>query len=158
MKTPSLTGPPRFPRSLGRAPSPLSPPAAGGQRPRPATGGFGAFGALIASSMPAETMEEWRSPWAGSRTNARLSLQWARQGRFHAGGWARKRGNDVVVKGEALARVEAEKRLLSEYRAEYERLVRRADHIDAVRSLVKTHKLAYDEMIRRARTRVQLAA
>jgi hypothetical protein len=62
----------------------------------------------------------------------------------------------VVVKGEALARVEAERRLLSTYRAEYDRLTKRRDHITAVRSLVKSHKRAYDEMIREARERLQV--
>ena len=58
----------------------------------------------------------------------------------------------MIVKGEALIRLEAERRLLGAFRAEYERLLKRADHVHAVRSLVKSHKRAYDAAIQEARS------
>ena len=57
----------------------------------------------------------------------------------------------MIVKGEALVRLEAERRLLRAYRAEYERLVARTDHVRAVRSLVKSHKRAYGVALAEAR-------
>jgi hypothetical protein len=60
----------------------------------------------------------------------------------------------MVVKGEALIRLEAERRLLVRYRAEYERLAGTADHVRAVRSLVLKHKRTYDAMVREARAHV----
>jgi hypothetical protein len=57
----------------------------------------------------------------------------------------------MIVKGEALVRLEAERRLLSAFRREYERLLQRGDHVRAVRSLVKNHKRAYDTAVREAR-------
>jgi len=57
----------------------------------------------------------------------------------------------MIVKGEALVRLEAERRLLSVYRAEYERLLARTDHVRAVRSLVKSHKRAYGVALAEAR-------
>ena len=60
-------------------------------------------------------------------------------------------GGGMIVKGEALIRLEAERRLLSAYRGEYDRLLKRGDHVRAVRSLVKSHKRAYDSAVREAR-------
>jgi hypothetical protein len=57
----------------------------------------------------------------------------------------------MIVKGEALIRLEAERRLLERYRKEYERLRARMEHVRAVLSLVKTHKRAYDDAVREAR-------
>ena len=57
----------------------------------------------------------------------------------------------MIVKGEALIRLEAERRLLVRYQKEYERLVARYEHIRAVLQLVKTHKRAYDDAVREAR-------
>jgi hypothetical protein len=57
----------------------------------------------------------------------------------------------MIVKGEALIRLEAERRLLGAFRAEYERLLDRGDHVRAVRALVKSHKRAYDAAMREAR-------
>jgi len=62
----------------------------------------------------------------------------------------------MIVKGEALVRLEAERRLLGAYRAEYERLLARTDHVRAVRSLVKSHKRAYGEALAGARVRALL--
>jgi hypothetical protein len=60
-------------------------------------------------------------------------------------------GEGMIVKGEALIRLEAERRLLSAYPGEYERLLKRGDHVRAVRALVKSHKRAYDAAVREAR-------
>lgn len=57
----------------------------------------------------------------------------------------------MIVKGEALVRLEAERRLVGAFRAEYERLVKRTDHVRAVRSMVKSHKRAYDTALGEAR-------
>jgi membrane glycosyltransferase len=57
----------------------------------------------------------------------------------------------MIVKGEALIRLEAERRLLAAFRAEYERLLKRTDHVRAVRALVKSHKRAYDVAMSEAR-------
>jgi hypothetical protein len=61
----------------------------------------------------------------------------------------------MIVKGEALIRLEAERRLVERYRKEYERLLARHEHIRAILSLVKTHKRAYDDAVREARERVR---
>jgi hypothetical protein len=60
----------------------------------------------------------------------------------------------MVVKGEALIRLEAERRLLDRYRAEYGRLAGSSDHVRAVRTLVVRHKRSYDTMVREARDHV----
>jgi hypothetical protein len=57
----------------------------------------------------------------------------------------------MIVKGEALVRLEAERRLLGAYRSEYERLLARTDHVRAVRSLVKSHKRTYAVALAEAR-------
>lgn len=57
----------------------------------------------------------------------------------------------MIVKGEALIRLEAERRLLGAFRAEYERLLARTDHVRAVKALVKSHKRAYDTALSDAR-------
>jgi hypothetical protein len=61
----------------------------------------------------------------------------------------------MVVKGEALIRLEAERRLLDRYRAEYDRMVGTGDHVRAVRTLVVKHKRSYDTMVREAREHVR---
>ncbi len=61
----------------------------------------------------------------------------------------------MIVKGEALIRLEAERRLLERYRKEYERLRARTEHVRAVLTLVKTHKRAYDDAVREAREHVR---
>ncbi len=61
----------------------------------------------------------------------------------------------MIVKGEALIRLEAERRLLDRYRKEYERLLLRHEHVRAVLQLVKTHKRAYDDAVRAAREHVR---
>jgi hypothetical protein len=62
-----------------------------------------------------------------------------------------REGGTMIVKGEALIRLEAERRLLGAFRAEYDRLLKRTDHVHAVRSLVKAHKRAYDVALIEAR-------
>jgi hypothetical protein len=62
--------------------------------------------------------------------------------------------SEMVVKGEALIRLEAERRLLIQYRKEYDRLIGAGDHVRAVRRLVVNHKRAYDAMVRDARAHV----
>jgi hypothetical protein len=61
-------------------------------------------------------------------------------------------GGAMIVKGEALVRLEAERRLLNAYANEYERLLKRTDHVRAVRALVKSHKVAYGAALAEART------
>jgi hypothetical protein len=75
-------------------------------------------------------LDEWRCAAMGSR---------------------REVGGVMIVKGEALVRLEAERRLVGAYRTEYERLVKRTDHVRAIRSLVKSHKRAYDTAMKGAR-------
>jgi hypothetical protein len=62
----------------------------------------------------------------------------------------------MVVKGEGLTRLEAERRLVKLYRDEYERLTRRRGHVDALRSMVKTHKSRYNALLREVRDRREL--
>jgi hypothetical protein len=57
----------------------------------------------------------------------------------------------MIVKGEGRIRVEAEHRLVKRYRAEYDRLARRRGHVDALRSLVKSHKEPYNQLVRDVR-------
>ena len=57
----------------------------------------------------------------------------------------------MIVKGEGRIRVEAEHRLVRRYKAEYERLVHRRGHVDALRSLVRAHKERYNQLVREAR-------
>ena len=57
----------------------------------------------------------------------------------------------MLVKGEGLTRLEAERRLVKHYKAEYERLIRRRGHVDALRSLVRNHKNRYNTLVREAR-------
>jgi hypothetical protein len=77
-----------------------------------------------------------------------LLFRWRR---FVALGSRREVGGVMIVKGEALVRLEAERRLVGAYRTEYERLVKRTDHVRAIRSLVKSHKRAYDTAMKGAR-------
>ena len=55
----------------------------------------------------------------------------------------------MVVKGEGLTRLEAERRLVKLYKDEYERLERRRGHVDAMRSLVRAHKNRYNTLVRK---------
>ncbi len=57
----------------------------------------------------------------------------------------------MLVKGEGLTRLEAERRLVKHYKAEYERLAKRRGHVDALRSLVRNHKGRYNTLVREAR-------
>ena len=57
----------------------------------------------------------------------------------------------MLVKGEGLTRLEAERRLVKHYKAEYERLAKRRGHVDALRSLVRSHKGRYNTLVREAR-------
>jgi len=57
----------------------------------------------------------------------------------------------MLVKGEGLIRLEAERRLLKHYAAEYERLARGHGHVEALRRLVDAHKARYNEVTRQAR-------
>jgi hypothetical protein len=63
----------------------------------------------------------------------------------------------MVVKGEGLNRLEAERRLVKRYKAEYERLAGRRGHVDALRSMVNTHKNRYNDLIREVRQERELA-
>jgi hypothetical protein len=57
----------------------------------------------------------------------------------------------VVVRGEALVRLEAERRLLKLYKAEYQGLNRRVGHVGALCSLVKDYKESYNGLLRQVR-------
>jgi hypothetical protein len=57
----------------------------------------------------------------------------------------------MVVKGEGLIRLEAERQLLGRFKAEYERLRTTDGHVEAVKVLVATRKRDYDACIRDAR-------
>lgn len=57
----------------------------------------------------------------------------------------------MIVKGEGLTRLQAERRFVSLYKREYERLAGRRGHVDALRSMVKTHKTRYNEVVREIR-------
>jgi hypothetical protein len=57
----------------------------------------------------------------------------------------------MLVKGEGLTRLEAERRLVKRYKDEYERLARRRGHVHALQSLVKAHKNRYNTLVREAR-------
>jgi hypothetical protein len=61
----------------------------------------------------------------------------------------------MLARGEALARLQAERGLVKRYKKEYERLVGRRGHVDALRSLVKAHKNAYNELVRQVREELQ---
>ena len=62
---------------------------------------------------------------------------------------------DLMVKGEAIVRREAERSLVRRFRTDYERLAAEGGHAEAVRRLVATHKPEYDEVVRDARGRVR---
>ena len=57
----------------------------------------------------------------------------------------------MVVRGEALVRLEAERRLLKLYKAEYQGLTRRMGHVGALCSLVKDYKESYNGLLREIR-------
>jgi hypothetical protein len=61
----------------------------------------------------------------------------------------------MIVKGEGLIRLEAERLLLRRLKDEYQRLKDETGHIGAVKTLVARRKRDYDECIREARTFVQ---
>ncbi len=60
----------------------------------------------------------------------------------------------MVVKGEGLIRLEAERLLLRRFRAEYDELRQGSDHIEAVKALVVIRKREYDTCVREARATV----
>jgi hypothetical protein len=57
----------------------------------------------------------------------------------------------MLVKKEGLNRLLAERRLMALYRREYQRLAHRHGHVEALRSLVKSHKDRYDAIVRQFR-------
>jgi hypothetical protein len=67
-----------------------------------------------------------------------------------------RRRVSMVVKGEGLTRLEAERRLVKLYRNEYEKVVRRHGHVEALRSLVKDHKERYNTVVRQVREEREL--
>jgi hypothetical protein len=60
----------------------------------------------------------------------------------------------MVVKGEGLIRLEAERLLLRGFREEYERLRDECGHVEAVKALVVIRKREYDTCVREARATV----
>ena len=62
----------------------------------------------------------------------------------------------MVVKGEGLTRLEAERRLVKLYKQEYERVARESGHVDALRSLVRDHKERYNTVVRQVREEREL--
>jgi hypothetical protein len=63
---------------------------------------------------------------------------------------------EMVVKGEGLLRLEAERRLLKTYKAEFERSARRRGRVAAVRGLVTAHKDRYNAFLREIREDPQI--
>ncbi len=59
----------------------------------------------------------------------------------------------MVVKGEGLSRLQAERKLVKLYKDEYEGLAKRRGHIRALQSLVKSHKNRYNAIVREVRER-----
>ena len=59
----------------------------------------------------------------------------------------------LIVKGEAFARVQAEKELVKEFTDEYRELADELGHVEAVLKLVRDHKIVYDGMCRVVRDR-----
>jgi hypothetical protein len=57
----------------------------------------------------------------------------------------------MLVKGEGLIRLDAERRLVSLYSIEYQRLAQGVGHVEAMRQLVTSHAGRYDELTRQAR-------
>jgi hypothetical protein len=57
----------------------------------------------------------------------------------------------MLVKGEGLIRLEAERRFVRLYAKEYERLVNRHGHVEAMRRLVDAHKARYNDVARESR-------
>lgn len=57
----------------------------------------------------------------------------------------------MLVKGEGLIRLEAERRLIRMFATEYERLAKRHGHVEAMRRLVEAHKTRYNEVTRDSR-------
>jgi len=57
----------------------------------------------------------------------------------------------MVVKGEGLIRLEAERLLLRRFRSEYDEFRAGSDHIEAVKALVVLRKREYDACVREAR-------
>jgi phospholipid N-methyltransferase len=62
---------------------------------------------------------------------------------------------DLMVKGEAVIRMEAERSLVRKFRSEYQRLAATAGHQEAIRTLVAKRKREYDAIVREARERVR---
>jgi hypothetical protein len=67
-----------------------------------------------------------------------------------------RRHVSMVVKGEGLTRLEAERRLVRLYKQEYERVARKHGHVDALRSLVRDHKERYNTVVRQVREEREL--
>ncbi len=67
-----------------------------------------------------------------------------------------RRHVSMVVKGEGLTRLEAERRLVRLYKKEYDRLAGRDGHVDALRSLVRDHKERYNTVVRQVREEREL--
>jgi hypothetical protein len=57
----------------------------------------------------------------------------------------------MVVKGEGLIRLEAERLLLRRFKDEYEKLRDESGHVEAVKALVVIRKREYDACVREAR-------
>jgi hypothetical protein len=70
--------------------------------------------------------------------------------------YTERRHVSMVVKGEGLTRLEAERRLVGLYKKEYDRLARREGHVDALRSLVRDHKDRYNTVVRQVREEREL--
>jgi hypothetical protein len=62
---------------------------------------------------------------------------------------------ELMVKGEAVIRLEAERSMVRRFRSDYERLVASGGHAGAIRRLVAAHKPEYDQIVRVARERVR---
>ncbi len=58
----------------------------------------------------------------------------------------------MVVKGEGLIRLEAERLLLRQFKDEYEQLRDESGHVEAIKALVVIRKREYDACVREART------
>ena len=59
----------------------------------------------------------------------------------------------LIVKGEAFARVQAEKELVKEFADEYRQFADELGHVEAVLKLVRDHKIVYDGLCRVVRDR-----
>jgi hypothetical protein len=62
---------------------------------------------------------------------------------------------ELMVKGEAVIRLEAERVLVRKFGAEYQSLAAQVGRQEAIRVLVATRKSDYDAIVREARDRVR---